>query len=171
MPPHPVEIRHLYVSRGHNFFGHYGGPAGRHPIEERAAIRCVAGHGIEDDRFFDHKENYKGQITFFSWDIFEALRAATGATACAPSAMRRNVLLAGLDLNTLVGRRFALQGVIFEGTEECRPCAWMDQAVGAGAEVFLRGRGGLRGRILTDGTLRKGPAHFALVEDDVPRPA
>ena len=60
----------------------------------------------------------------------------------------------GVDLNKLIGQDFEIQGVHFHGTQECRPCYWMDRAVGPGAEEFLKGRGGLRARILTDGTLR-----------------
>ena len=37
-------------------------------------IECVAGRGIRGDRFFDYKENYKGQITFFALEVFDALR-------------------------------------------------------------------------------------------------
>jgi MOSC domain-containing protein YiiM len=158
-----MHIRHIYISPGHNFFGHYGGPPDHHAIQEVTECRCVAGRGIEGDRFFDHKDNYKGQITFFSWDVFEALRKATGSPACPPSAMRRNVLIEVVDLNALIGRTFDLQGIRFAGAEECRPCAWMDEAVGPGAEAFLQGQGGLRARILTDGVLRVGPADLLLV--------
>jgi MOSC domain-containing protein YiiM len=47
-----------------------------------------------------------------------------------------------------------VQGVAFIGTGECRPCYWMDQALAPGAEAALRGRGGLRAQILTNGRLR-----------------
>jgi MOSC domain-containing protein YiiM len=70
-----------------------------------------------------------------------------------PSLLRRNVLTRGIDLNTLIGMTFSIQGVVFEGTEECRPCYWMDTALAPGAEAALRGRGGLRARILEGGTL------------------
>jgi len=159
-----ARIRHIFISPGHNFFGHYGGPAGSNPITEVTECHCVAGRGIEGDRFFDHKDNYKGQITFFSWDVFEQLKAATNAPKAAPSAMRRNILLEGVELNALIGQTFELQGIRFEGTEECRPCAWMDEAVGPGAEAFLKGRGGLRARILTDGYLRTDSATPRMVD-------
>ncbi|HMP76791.1 MAG TPA: molybdenum cofactor biosysynthesis protein [Kiritimatiellia bacterium] len=161
--PRPLAIRHIYISPGHNYFGHYGGPAGGHAIQEQTECRCLAGRGIEGDRFFDHKDNYKGQVTFFSWEIFEALRKATGALDCPPSAMRRNVIVEGVELNALIEREFEMQGIRFAGTEECRPCAWMDEAVGPGAEAFLKGRGGLRARILTDGVLRVGPGELVVV--------
>jgi MOSC domain-containing protein YiiM len=38
--------------------------------------------------------------------------------------------------------------------EECRPCYWMDRAFAPGAYEFLKGRGGLRAKILCDGMLR-----------------
>jgi len=34
-------IRHLFISPGHNYFGHHGKPAGEHPIIEVEAIECV----------------------------------------------------------------------------------------------------------------------------------
>jgi MOSC domain-containing protein YiiM len=71
-----------------------------------------------------------------------------------PSVFRRNVITGGMDLNELIGQEFQIQGVRFRGTEECRPCYWMDQAFAPGANEFLKGRGGLRAVILTDGRLR-----------------
>ena len=71
-----------------------------------------------------------------------------------PPLFRRNVLTTGVDLNTLIGQRFTLQGIEFEGVEECRPCYWMDEAIAPGAEDYLKGHGGLRARILNDGVLR-----------------
>ncbi len=151
-------IRQIFLSPGHNFFGHHGQPAGSHPIVEVASAECVAGHGLRGDRFFHQSPDYKGQITFFSAEIFDALCAHLRPLRPTPAALRRNVLTEGIDLNTLIGRRFTLQGVEFAGTEECRPCYWMEQAVGTGAEAWLRGRGGLRCRILSDGWLHRDVA-------------
>ena len=148
-------IRHLFISPGHNFFGHHGQPAGEHRIIEVDRIECVAGRGIVGDRFFDHKPDYKGQITFFSWDVLVTLWEALGARRRDPASPRRNVIVEGLDLNGLVGKEFEIQGVRFLATEECRPCYWMDQAVGPGAEAFLRGKGGLRAKILPGGWLQR----------------
>lgn len=156
-------IEHLYVSAGHNFFGHHGGPAGRHAIEEKAAVECVAGRGIRGDRFFDYRPDYKGQITFFAMEVFEEMIRTLGAPATSPGAVRRNVLTRGIDLTALIGAEFEVQGVRFAGVEECRPCHWMDQAVAPGAEAWLRGRGGLRARILSDGGLRRTPRAAAVV--------
>jgi MOSC domain-containing protein YiiM len=150
-----LQIHHLFISPGHNFFGHHGQAAGQHPILEMSQIECVAGRGIRGDRFFDHKENYKGQITFFSLEILEALRRELNLPEVQPSATRRNAFVTGEDLNTLIGAEFEVQGVHFAGVEQCKPCYWMNSALGPGAEDWLQGRGGLRARILTDGVLRR----------------
>jgi MOSC domain-containing protein YiiM len=153
-----VSIRHLFISPGHNFFGRHGQAAGENPTMEVKTIMCRAGHGVEGDRFFDYKENYAGQITFFAWDIFVAAREKFAVPKLSPGAFRRNVVIEGVDVNTLIGRRFSVGGVEFEGTVESKPCYWMEQAVAPGVEEWLRGHGGLRAKIRSDGPLAVGAA-------------
>jgi len=153
-----MRIRHLFISPGHNYFGHHGGPAGTHPIVEVDSLECCAGRGIRGDRFFDYKPDYKGQITFFAWEDLLRLWDELGVTRREIAATRRNVLVEGVSLPDLIGREFELQGIRFRGSEECRPCYWMDTAIAPGAEAWLRGRGGLRARIVSDGTLRRVPS-------------
>jgi MOSC domain-containing protein YiiM len=150
-------IEQLYLSPGHNFFGHHGRPAGVHPAESVPELCCVAGRGIAGDRFYDYKPDYAGQITFFEAEAFAGLCAALGLAEASPAGLRRNVITRGLRLEALTGQEFCVQGVWFRGAGECKPCYWMDAALAPGAEAWLRGRGGLRARILTDGKLRVGP--------------
>lgn len=149
-----MNICHIYISPGHNFYGHHGREPDTHPEIEVSSIECVAGHGIRGDRFFDFKEDYKGQITFFSLEVFDELCVTLGVKDCSPGAVRRNVFTRDFDLNTLIGKDFEIQGIRFHGTGECSPCDWMEQAIAPGAKKFLKDRGGLRARILTDGALR-----------------
>jgi MOSC domain-containing protein YiiM len=148
-----VAIRHLYISPGHNFFGHHGQPAGKNPAKEMAQIECVGGRGIVGDRFFDQQENYKGQITFFAFEVYALLCERLATSNKTPSVFRRNVITEDLDLNALIGEEFVIQGIRFRGTEECKPCHWMDEAFAPGAMELLRGSGGLRAVILSDGKL------------------
>lgn len=148
-----ISVRHLYVSPGHNFRGHHGQEPGTHPMLEVESVECVAGQGLMGDRYFGHENDFKGQITFFALEVHRQLQAELGLPDATPEVYRRNVITEGLDLNSLVGQEFELQGVRFFGTEECRPCYWMDRALGPGAEEAMKGRGGLRARILTTGRL------------------
>lgn len=158
-------IRHLYISSGHNFFGRYGQPAGEHPAIDVRTVKCRAGWGLEGDRFYGYRPGYKGQVTFFSWETLLEAREKFGAPALAASVFRRNVVIEGVDLNTMLERRFTLGGVEFEGTGEARPCHWMNQVVAPGAEDWLMGRGGLRAKVLTDGELAVGATSLWLAQE------
>ena len=148
-----VKICHLYISGGHNFVGHPGQEPDNYPMIEVAMVECVAGCGIRGDRYFDFKDDYKGQITFFSLIVFDQLCQTLGLGQRSPAEARRNIIVRDVDLNELIGQDFDVQGVRFHGTEECRPCYWMNRAIAPGAEEFLKGRGGLRAKILSDGRL------------------
>jgi hypothetical protein len=149
------DIRHLYISPGHNFFGRHGKEPSDHPIQEVDQIRCVAGEGIEGDRFFGFRDHYKGQITFFAEEIYDELCAKLDIWDRAAGVLRRNVITRGVTLNDLIGETFVIQGVQFFGQEESRPCYWMDRAFGPGAEAALKGNGGLRASIVRGGVLRR----------------
>jgi MOSC domain-containing protein YiiM len=161
----PIVIRHIFVSRGHNFFGRYQSPSGKHETRDVAVVKCRAGWGLEGDRFYGYRPEYKGQVTFFAWETLLAAREKFGLPALSPDAFRRNVIVEGVDLTVLAGVRFSLGGVDFEGMEESRPCHWMNQVVAPGAEDWLRGQGGLRAKILSDGELRVGAAELRFLQE------
>jgi len=127
-------------------------------MTEVPVIECAAGRGIRGDRYLDFKDDYKGQITFFSLEVFDELCRALQIQDCSPALVRRNVITRSVDLNKLIDQDFEIQGVRFHGMEECRPCYWMNRAIAPGAEEFLKGRGGLRAKILCDGVLRSTAA-------------
>ena len=127
-----VQVQCLYISQAHNYFGHHGRTAGEDPCREVTWLDCIAGRGIRGDRFFDYKENYKGQITFFALEVLDALRRELNLPQAQPAATRRNVVVMGVDLNSLIGDEFEIQGIRFAGVEECKPCYWMNAALGPG---------------------------------------
>ena len=155
-------IRQIFISAGHNYFGHHGRAPDDFPLVEVEKIECIAGRGIRGDRFYDYRDDYKGQITFFSLEVFERLAANFGLTNKSPGALRRNVIVSGINLNDLIGEEFSIQDVRLRGTAHCKPCYWMDQAIAPGAEDFLRGNGGLRAQIVTDGVISVGDARLVL---------
>ncbi|MEP6810224.1 MAG: MOSC domain-containing protein [Chthoniobacterales bacterium] len=149
-----MQIQRIFISSGHNYFGHAGGEPDDVPLQEVTQVECVAGNGLRGDRFFDFSKDYKGQITFFSQEIFDQLSAAFPETEKSPGVLRRNVIVSGVTLNELIGQKFEIQGVRFFGTQHCKPCYWMDRAFAPGAEAWLKNKGGLRARILTDGWIK-----------------
>jgi len=158
-----VIIKQIFISPGHNYFGHHGKPPNDFPLIELQRIECVAGHGIRGDRFYDYRENYKGQITFFSAEVFDEVCSTFRLRTKSAGVLRRNVIVSGIELNNLIGADFELQGVRFRGMDHCKPCYWMDVAFAPGAEDFLKDRGGLRGQILTNGWIEVGDAKLKIV--------
>ncbi len=149
-----MRVLRIFVSPSHNYFGHHGLQPGDQPMREVEEVECLAGRGLAGDRFLDHKPDYKGQVTFFEQEVFERLRDEFAVFDRDVDAFRRNVIVSGKDLRELIGREFTLQGITFAGSEEAKPCYWMDEAFCPGAEAALRGHGGLRARILNNGVLR-----------------
>lgn len=151
-----MQILHIFISSEHNFIGHHGLPPGTAPMIEVPDVECVAGKGLVGDRYFGWKEDFKGQVTFFEHEQYERLceQFSVVAMGLPPSIFRRNVITKGIDLNTLIGVEFEVQGIRFLGTQEAAPCHWMNQAFAEGAEAALKGHGGLRAKILNDGILR-----------------
>ena len=157
-----IRLLSIWISEGHDFKGRHGMDRMNYQTKSCEKIKLVAGRGIEGDRFFDHKPDFKGQITFFSEEVARQLEEELGLPGVDRSAFRRNALVSGIDLNELVGRKFSIDNIVFSGSEECAPCYWMDEAIGPGAHEWLKGRGGLRCRILTGGQLSMGEKELSI---------
>lgn len=150
-----MEIHRIYISPGHNFYGRHGKGAGDHPLKEVTEAECVKGKGIVGDRFFEYKgPDYKGQVTFFAYEDYENLCNEMNIYNKTPDVFRRNIITKNIPILDYIGKTFEIQGVAFDGTEEAKPCYWMNEAFGDGAEELLKGRGGLRAKVITSGVLK-----------------
>jgi molybdopterin synthase catalytic subunit len=158
IPEWRAELLEIWISEGNDFRGRHELGRLDHGIRGVSEVECVAGMGLRGDRYFGYKPDFKGQVTFFDADAVQAVRDRFSLPELSSSLFRRNLIVRGVDLAEWVGKRFRFQGVEFEASEECKPCYWMDEAVAAGAEEFLKTnfRGGLRARILSDGVLSVG---------------
>ena len=125
-------------------------------------VVCDAGLGLAGDRYHGERPGSKTQVTFISRDVLDGMCRELGVASPDYSALRRNILVSGVDLNSLIGKTFMINGVAFEGIEECKPCTWMDEAVKLGALAYLAGRGGLRCKILIGGIIRCGETEIKL---------
>ncbi|MES2438393.1 MAG: MOSC domain-containing protein [Verrucomicrobiota bacterium] len=156
LPEWQAELVAIYISPGHDYWGKHGEGRLQNGIQSPDEVECVAGTGLRGDRYFAYRPDYKGQVTFFSAEIVDEVRAHFKLPRLPASVFRRNLIVRGVELKEWMGKRFRLQGVEFEGSQECRPCHWMDRVIADGGEDFLKGgfRGGLRAKILSDGILR-----------------
>lgn len=154
---HPdAKLEHIYISQGHDYWGKRGEGRLQNGIQECQIVECVEGKGLVGDRYFGYREEFKGQVSFFELETVEAIRERFKLPKLPASVFRRNLVVSGVSLKKLMGKRFVFQGLIFEGCQECKPCHWMNRVVDDGTEEFMKEgfRGGLRAKIHSSGTLK-----------------
>ena len=157
-----VEILHLLVSPGHAYFGRARDGAADVPTTDADRVELVAGKGVVGDRFFGKAAHMDAALTLLAVEALEAMAADLGTPPFDPLLTRRNVVLRGAELAPLLGGEFALESqgafVRLRGGRPAHPCAWMDRVLAPGAHAAMRGGGGLRCQVLSDGFLHRGPA-------------
>ena len=126
-----------------------------------ATARAIAGRGLEGDRYaagegtFSLKGGHGRDLTLVTAEALEDV----GLTA---SEARRNLVVRGIDLDALRGRRFRVGEVECLGQRRCEPCAHLERLTRPGVLRALVHRGGLRADVLRGGELRVGDPVEAL---------
>ena len=136
-------------------------PARRQPMLAVAEAEVAPGTGLVGDRFRGRPDS-KRQVTLFQQEFLQVLASLLHRDRIDARLLRRNLLVSGINLNALRGRRFAIGDAILEGTVLCHPCSRMEEAFGAGGFNALRGIGGLCARVVTGGAIRRGDTVAAL---------
>ena len=135
-------------------------PARGVEVQSVDAVQAVAGRGLTGDRYAGGSG--KRGVTLMQAEHLPVIAALAGLGEVDPATVRRNLVVSGLPLLALKGRRFRIGGALLEGTGECDPCALMEQALGPGGYNAMRGHGGLCARIVEGGVIRLGDAVHAV---------
>ncbi|MDG2526721.1 MOSC domain-containing protein [Stenotrophomonas sp. HITSZ_GD] len=135
-------------------------PARAIPMRTVEEIEAFAGGGLAGDRY--QGGSGKRGVTLIQAEHLPAIAALSGHAVVAPATLRRNLVVSGIPLVALKGRRFRIGDVELEGTAPCDPCSRMEDALGPGGYNAMRGHGGLCARILRGGTVRVGDEVQAL---------
>ena len=116
------------------------------------AVDALAGKGLRGDRHFHQEGAAPGQaLTLIEAEALESV-GLSGAGS------RRQVVVRGVRLNDLVGRRFRVGDVECLGVELCEPCLHLQQLTRPGIIKELIHRGGLNADVLNDGRISVGDA-------------
>jgi hypothetical protein len=156
-------IAELLASPVHRFEGRpQDGPAPAPPGELVHEVHIRAGLGIVGDRYFGKQAHADASVTMIAQ---ESLPDGVGLAE-----VRRNILLAGVPVDDLVGKILTLDSgagpIRFRVNRRANPCAWMDVTIAPGAWRRLRGRGGIRCTPLDDGILQVGPVQATVSPPD-----
>jgi MOSC domain-containing protein YiiM len=136
--------------------GIFTAPSAGAPATERGAVEARAGEGLVGDRHCTAPVpgGRKREVTLIAAETLDDL--ARRGLALLPGASRRQLVVRGVDLAALEGRRFRVGEVVLLGTGPCRPCEHLEALTLPGVKAALEHRGGLTARILVSGTLRRG---------------
>ncbi len=129
-------------------------PARRAPVRAVPEALLRPGSGLEGDRYAGAGRATR-QVTLIAQEDLAAVGAFLGRPI-APEEVRRNLLVAGVNLHALKGRRFRIGAALLEWSAECHPCSRMEEALGAGGYNAMRMRGGICARVIAGGAIRPG---------------
>lgn len=129
-------------------------PDAESPLARVDRVEAVAGHGLAGDRYHAGRGTFSGpgrgyQLTLVEAEVLEA-------TDLPWEQARRNVVTSGIELNGLVGRRFAVGRVECIGRRLAEPCAHLQKLSRPGLLRPLVHRAGLRADILVGGPIAVG---------------
>jgi MOSC domain-containing protein YiiM len=114
------------------------------------SVSALAGRGLEGDRKFFGDGAAPGEaLTLIEAEVLEDV-GLTGAQS------RRQVVVRGVRLNDLVGKRFRVGEVQCYGVELCEPCRHLQELTRPGIIKELVHRAGINADILSDGRISVG---------------
>jgi MOSC domain-containing protein YiiM len=134
---------------------------------QHQGVELVTARGIRDDVSARSKAGHGRQVTLLQEEHLSVVASLTGALEVRPEQLRRNVLVAGINLLALVKLRFRVGDALLEGSGHCAPCQKINDALGPGGFQAVRGHGGITARIVRGGVIHVGDA-VHVVDDGAP---
>jgi len=97
-------------------------------------------------------------VTLVAAEHLAAIAAFLGRDGVPPELIRRNLVVRGINLLALKGRRFRIGAALLDCSGECQPCSRMEEALGPGGYNAVRGHGGITARVIEGGAVGLGDA-------------
>ena len=125
------------------------------PMELRAEVQLMPGLGIPNDRYATGTGHWSDprwpdqELTLVEAELAEEL-------SLDPTLLRRNIVTRGVRLDDLLGKEFMVGSALLRGIRRCDPCRYLESMTRSGLFDELRGRGGLRARVIEGGTITVG---------------
>lgn len=126
------------------------------PIAPKDEVQAVAGSGLAGDRYFrsaDEEHDSTEEITLFEKEAVDRANV-DHELGLEYADMRRNVMTEGIDLRSLIGQIVRVGEAEVEVMEDNPPCRHLETLAAKPLLKPMIDKGGVRGRIISSGTIR-----------------
>ena len=127
-------------------------PARRAALSTLTRVEAIAGIGLAGDHYAS--KDGKRQVTLIQAEHLDVVAKILGRSEVLPAAVRRNLVISGINLYALRSTQFRIGSVLLEGSGSCEPCSRMEEVLGPGGYNAMRGHGGITARVIEGGELR-----------------
>lgn len=112
----------------------------------------VTGAGLAGD----HARAGRRALTLIQAEHLPVIAALCRRDHVTPDLLRRNIVVAGINLTALRHARLVIGGAEIAITGPCPPCSRMEKALGTGGYNAMRGHGGWYAEVIRPGRVRVG---------------
>lgn len=128
----------------------------------REEIEVCTSAGIVDDRYAGSSGTR--HVTLIQHEHLAVIASVLGVASVEPAELRRNLVVHGINLLALKGKRFRVGSAVLDYTGQCHPCSAMQRAFGPGGYNAVRGHGGITARVVESGVIRLNDRVTALTD-------
>jgi MOSC domain-containing protein YiiM len=127
---------------------------GLRPARRQGLTSASQAHLSEAGLTGDHARPGKRALTLIQAEHLAAIASFLGRASVHPEDLRRNLVIAGINLSALKGRAIDIGTARLRLTTICAPCSRMEETFGPGGYSALRGHGGWCAAIERPGVIR-----------------
>ena len=144
------------------------------PMRRVPSARLMPGRGLEGDRYalgggtWARYPDLEKQLTLIDAADVAAVAARVGVPLT-PGDTRRNLVTAGVDLPSLVGRWFAVGDALLFGMKRCPPCTHLERLTGARLVKAMVHRGGINAAVFAGAVIAEGAVVRPVSEEEAAR--
>ena len=128
------------------------------PVNRIGRVRALKARGLEGDRYcMDENvvDEEQCQVTLISAESLAEAESISGLRLSSGE-HRRNLVIAGIELDELRNQRFSIGEAVMEYSGERPPCGYLERLTERGMKKTLEGRGGICARVVKSGWIEEG---------------